>query len=48
MNRKRYGFGKGRCYLCGTICVPAVDNCGQPYMGCPCCVIIDPTKAKSR
>lgn len=29
-----------RCSLCGAVCVPAVDNYGQSYMGCPYCVIV--------
>lgn len=35
-----------RCYFCGRRCVPCVDNFGLSYLGCPSCVIVDPSKQK--
>jgi hypothetical protein len=37
MKRQRY-FGN-RCYSCGAVCVPTVDNFGERYMGCPFCIV---------
>lgn len=31
-----------RCSLCGSPCAPAVDNYGEPYLGCTRCVLRDP------
>jgi hypothetical protein len=31
-----------RCSICGSRCVPCVDNLGQSYMGCPVCIVADP------
>lgn len=34
---KRAKYSGNQCFLCGRQCVPATDNDGQPYMGCPVC-----------
>lgn len=34
---KKRGYSGNQCFLCGRQCVPAKDNFGQPYMGCPVC-----------
>lgn len=40
---KRSRHSGNRCFLCGAQCVPCKDNFGQPYMGCPRCVVVGPT-----
>lgn len=39
---KRRKFSGNQCFLCGRQCVPATDNMGQPYMGCPVCRLKEP------
>jgi hypothetical protein len=36
---KRSPYRGNQCFNCGTQCVPCTDNFGQPYQGCPRCVI---------
>jgi hypothetical protein len=36
------GFPPNACFNCGRPVVPAIDNHGEPYMGCPRCVIALP------
>lgn len=39
---KRKRFSGNQCFNCGRQCVPATDNLGQPYMGCPVCRLVLP------
>ena len=40
---KRMYWRRGSCRLCGANAAPAVDNFGQPYMGCSRCVVVEPS-----